>query len=151
MAGRWNRFIGSGRSPSCSSRTSVTAEFGLKKVPPLIPPLMRVFSVLGTHYRSVVKEETQVFPGFHQASETQKDTCTNFGTEGCRFEPYRVHLFSRFENNTKTPKKTGLGARHSKSSFLKICFSDKSVTCVGSIVIRRCTDEVEVGLTLSMR
>jgi hypothetical protein len=46
----------------------------------------------------------------------------NFGTEGCRFEPYRVQLFSRFENNTKTAKKTGLGAHHSKSSFFDIAW-----------------------------
>jgi hypothetical protein len=52
---------------------------------------MREICIRGARCRSVVKEETPVFPGFQRASETQKDTFTNFGTEGCRFEPYRVH------------------------------------------------------------
>lgn len=34
--------------------------------------------------------------------------CQAFGTEGCRFEPYRVHLFSRFENSTKPRKRQDL-------------------------------------------
>jgi hypothetical protein len=44
-----------------------------QKVPPLIPPLMREICIRGTHCRSEVKEETPVFPGFQQASETHKD------------------------------------------------------------------------------
>jgi hypothetical protein len=48
----------------------------------------------------VVKEETPVFPGFQRASETQKDTFTNFGTEGWRFEPSRVYFTKALQAKT---------------------------------------------------
>ena len=42
------------------------------------------------------------------APVAQLDRASVFGTEGCRFEPYRVHLFSRFENSTKPRKRQDL-------------------------------------------
>jgi hypothetical protein len=52
------------------------------KVPPLIPPLIRVFSALATDSPGLVKAKTQQKAGFSQASETQKEALGNYGTEG---------------------------------------------------------------------